>query len=173
MVIHWHAVLVSVLKSKAFFVSKKSMRSRFERGADQSCMIVRFHSLCFFLRMHSETCPLQSLETRMGVWRPLRVASSFKLSRLTVVNDSPCLVLPRLGRYFSVDRKSFPKSFRLDRQGKRSVVSFRNLSFSLLEKYPEWMLWLSITRPVSTIEWQMLKKGKIRSFCQRKGTNLP
>ena len=44
------------------------------------------------------------------------------------------------------------------------------VTYSLLKKYPEWMLWQTATRQGRVIDGRMLENAEIRSFCQRKWT---
>ena len=123
-------VVISKLVAKTFFVYERSMRTCVKIDANRFFMLTLFKHVYFDMQTHSALCQSGSLETSMRTSRRLCVTSFIKTSRRDYFMDISRLVLPQSGRYFSVDQKTLPKSFRLDRQGKGSKVSF--LYWSLL-----------------------------------------
>ena len=88
-------------------------------------MLSLFEFEHFYKRKHTAFRQSRSLETRMQVSGKLCITSWIKSSCLNIGTGDSRNLWSRSVPHFSVDRKSFCESFRLDRPGKGRVKPFR------------------------------------------------
>ena len=91
-------------------------------------------STSFYVLVYSAFGQTWSFKTRWEVLETLRFNGETRLPFSSKEKDDLMIVMTPSGEIFSIDRKYFFKSFRLDRQDRDPMVLLRHLSVLFVEK---------------------------------------